>query len=101
VINNELVLNTSKTKSIVFGSKHSLRPRPPLKFYVKGVTNEQVEEAKLLGKTFHGQLSWKVVVKMGRGMSVYKNIFLKGLCFCASCSGSGLVPSGPILITAW
>ena len=28
VINNKLVLNTFKTKSIVFGSMHSLRPKP-------------------------------------------------------------------------
>jgi hypothetical protein len=44
-----------------------------------GVTIKQVEEAKLLGITLDGQLSWsnpidKVAVKKGRGMS-YKNIF--------------------------
>jgi hypothetical protein len=75
VINNKLFLNTSKTKSIVFGSKHYLRPEPQL----EDVTIEQVEEAKLLGMTLDGQLSWlshidKVVVKMGRGMSVIKDV---------------------------
>ena len=30
VIINKQVLNTSKTKSIVFGSKHSLKPEPLL-----------------------------------------------------------------------
>ncbi|KAK6320212.1 hypothetical protein J4Q44_G00093190 [Coregonus suidteri] len=72
-----MVLNASKTKSIVFGSKHSVRPKPQLELWIKGVTIEQIEEAKLLGIALDGQLSWsshvdKVVVKMGRGMSVIK-----------------------------
>ena len=59
---------------IVFGLKHSLRPKPQLELCVKGVTIEQVEEAKLPGLTLNGQLLWsshidKVAVKMGRGMS--------------------------------
>lgn len=78
--NNKLVLNTSQTKSIVFGSKHSLSPKPQLELYIKGVTFEQVEEAKFLRTvriTLDGQLSWashigKVVVKMGRGMYFIK-----------------------------
>jgi hypothetical protein len=70
VIINQLVLNTSKKKSIVFGSKRSLRPKPQLELCIKGVTIEQVEEAELLGVILDGQLSWssqidKVVVKMG------------------------------------
>jgi hypothetical protein len=54
VINNKLVLNTSKTKSIVFGSKHSLSAKPQLEMYIKAVTIEQVEEAELLGITTDG-----------------------------------------------
>ena len=78
MIHNKLVLNTSKTESIVFGSKHSVRPKPQLELCRKCVTIEQVEEAKLLGRTLDGQLSWsshidKVVVKMGTGMSVIKS----------------------------
>jgi hypothetical protein len=70
---NKLVLNTSETKGIVFGSKHDRRPKPQLEQSVKGVTIEQDEEAELLGITLDGQLSWsghidKVVVKIGRGM---------------------------------
>ena len=77
MIKNKLVLNTSKTKSIVFGSKHSLRPKPQFELYIKGVTIEQVEEPKFLGITLDGQLSRashidNVFVKMGRGMSVIK-----------------------------
>ena len=75
VINNELVFNTSKPKSIVFGPEHSLRPEPQLELCIKVVTIDQVEEAKLLGITLDGQLSWsthidKVVMRMGRGISV-------------------------------
>jgi hypothetical protein len=70
VIYNKLVLNTSKSNSIVFVSKHYVRPKPQLELCINGVTIEQVEEAKLLGITLAGQLSWachidKVVVKMG------------------------------------
>ena len=60
-----MVLNTSKTKSIVFLSKHSLRPKPQLELCIQGVTIEQVEEAKLLGKTMDGQLSWSSPIKEG------------------------------------
>ena len=77
MINNKLVLNTSKTESLVFVSKHSLRPKPQLELCTKGVTIEQVEEAKLLGIILDGQLSWashidKVIVKMGRGIAAIK-----------------------------
>ena len=69
VINSKLVLITSKTKSIVYGSKLSLRPKPQLELCIKGVTIEKVQEAKLPGITLDGKLSWvshidKVVVKM-------------------------------------
>ena len=40
VINNKWVLNTSQTKGIVFGSKHSLRPKPQLELYIKVVAVE-------------------------------------------------------------
>jgi hypothetical protein len=89
----------SKTKSIVFGSKHSLRPKPQLELCIKCVTIEQVEEDKLLGITLDDQLSWAsyidtVVVKMERGMSVIKIcsvISTEITCTCGS--GSGLLPS--------
>jgi hypothetical protein len=43
VIKNKLVLNTYKTKSIVFASKRSLRPKPQLELCInKGVTIEKV-----------------------------------------------------------
>jgi hypothetical protein len=42
VASNKLVLNISKTKSIVFGTNHSLSSRPQL----NGVSVEQVEETK-------------------------------------------------------
>ena len=78
MINNKLVLNISNTKSIVFGSKHSLRTKPQLELCIKCVTIEQVEDAKLLGITLDGQLSWSyhintVAVKMDPCTVRYKN----------------------------
>ena len=48
VASNKLVLNISKTKSIVFGTNHSLSCRPQLNLVMNGVAIEQVEETKLL-----------------------------------------------------
>jgi hypothetical protein len=42
------VLNISKTKSIVFGTNHSLNPKPQLNVVMNDVETEQVEETKLL-----------------------------------------------------
>ena len=57
VASNKLVLNISKTKSIVFGTNHSLSARPQLNLVMNGVAVEQVEETKLLGVTLHCKLS--------------------------------------------
>ena len=46
VASNKLVLNISKTKSIVFGTNHSLSSRPQLNLVMNGVAVEQVEETK-------------------------------------------------------
>ena len=54
---NKLVLNISKTKSVVFGTNHSLSARPQLNLVMNGVTVEQVEETKLLGVTLDCKLS--------------------------------------------
>ena len=48
---NKLALNISKTKSIVFGTKHSLNPKPQLNLVINNVEIEKVEMAKLLGVT--------------------------------------------------
>ena len=69
--NNKLVLNISKTKSIVIGTNHSLSSRPQLNLVMNGVAVEQV------GETSDCKLSWSkhidsMVVKMGRGLSVIK-----------------------------
>ena len=44
VASNKLVLNISKTKSIVFGTNHSLSSRPQLNLVMNGVAVKQVEE---------------------------------------------------------
>jgi hypothetical protein len=49
VTSNKLALNISKTKSIVFGTNHSLNYRPQLNLVLNGVAVEQVEETTFLG----------------------------------------------------
>ena len=54
---NKLVLNISKTKSIVFGTKHSLNHKPQLNLLINNVEIEQVEMTKLLRVTMDCKLS--------------------------------------------
>ena len=77
VASNELVLNISKTKSIVFGTNHSLSSRPQLNLVMNGMAVEQAEETKLLSFTLDCKQSSSkhvdsMVVKMGRGLSMVK-----------------------------
>ena len=55
---NRLVLNISKIKSIVFGTNHSLHPKPQLRLVMNNVEIEKVEVTKLLGVTLNCKLSW-------------------------------------------
>ena len=48
----------SKTKSIVFGTNHSLSSRPQLNLMLNYVAVEQVEETKLLGVNLDCKLLW-------------------------------------------
>lgn len=77
VDNNKLILNVSKTMSIVIGTNHSLRAKPHLDLHIKDVSVKQVEEVKLLGILIDSKLSWdkhiqRVVSKMGSSLSVIK-----------------------------
>ena len=56
VARNKLALNISKTKIIVFGTKHSLNPKVNL--VINNVEIEQVEMTKLPGVTLDCKLSW-------------------------------------------
>ena len=47
VARNKLVLNIPKTKSIVFGTNHSLNPKPQLNHVINHVEIEQVEVTNL------------------------------------------------------
>ena len=74
---NTLALNIYITKSIVFGTKHSLNPKPQLNLVINNVEIEQVEMTKLLGVPLDCKLSWSkhidaVVAKMGRSLSIIK-----------------------------
>ena len=74
---NKPVLNISKTRSIVFGSNHSINSRPQLNLVMNGVAVELVEETKSLGVTLDCKLSWSkhldsMFVKVGTGLAVIK-----------------------------
>ena len=74
---NKLVPNISKTKNIVFGTNHSLNPKPQLRLVMNNVEIEQVEVTKLLGVTLDCKMSWSkhietTVSKMGRSLSTIK-----------------------------
>ena len=73
VARNKLVLSISETKSIVFGTNHSLNPKPQLNIVINNV-----EVTKLLGVTLDCKLSWPkhietIVAKMGRSLSIIKH----------------------------
>ncbi len=77
ILENKLILNTSKTKSIVFGSNCSLRSKPELKLYINKTLIQQVNEVKLLGITLDNKLSWSkhienTVKRMGRVVAVVR-----------------------------
>ena len=68
---NKLVLHISKTKSIVFGTNHSLNHKPQLNIAMNNVEIELVEEIKLLGVTLESKLLWSkhidaAVARIGR-----------------------------------
>lgn len=74
---NKLVLNISKTKSIILGSSHKLSSRPTLRLNLSGELIEQVDKVKLLGLRIDSQLSWSehidtVIKKMGNGISMVR-----------------------------
>ncbi len=77
ILENKLILNTSKTKSIVFGSNYSLRSKPELKWYINKTLIQQVKEVKLLGITLDNKVSWSkhienTVKKMRRAVAVVR-----------------------------
>ena len=77
VARNTFVLNISKTKSIVFGTNHSLNLKPQQNLVLINVEIEQVEVTKLFGVTLDCKLSWSKHIdptpaKMGRSLSIIK-----------------------------
>lgn len=74
---NKMVLNLTKTKSIIFGSNQSLRAEPELRLCIEGTSIQQVKETKLLGITLDDKLSWSkhidtIVNKMGKALAVVR-----------------------------
>ena len=73
---NNLVLNISKTKSIILGSRHNLVIYT-MSLNLYGEAIEQVDKVKLLGTIIDSQLSWAehidtIVKKMGCGISMVR-----------------------------
>ena len=76
---NKLVLNISKTKCIVFGSRYMLVDDPQLNLSMNRIHVEQVIKTKLIGLMLGAALSWSehidnIVIKMCKG-SCYKKMF--------------------------
>jgi hypothetical protein len=77
VVRYKLVLNILKIKSIVFGTNHSLNPKPQPNILMHNVEIEQFEVTKLLGVILDCNLSWSkhvdtTVAMMGRSLSIIK-----------------------------
>lgn len=73
VESNKLVLNLSKTKSIVLGTQYKLANNPQLNLSMKNINIEQVNMIKLLGLTIDSSLSWSshinnMITKIGKGI---------------------------------
>ena len=74
---NRLVLNISKTKSIILGSFHKLSSKPTLKLKIAKVPIEQLNTVKLLGVLIDNSLTWSehvdsIVKKMGSGIAMVR-----------------------------
>ncbi len=77
VISNRLVLIILKTKSIVFGPRHSLAKNPTLDLHILGQSIKQDDKVRLLGITISNTLSWsehinQIVAKMGRSIAAVR-----------------------------
>lgn len=58
---NKLVMNVSKTSSMVLGSNHTISKNPELNLRINDVCINQVHETKLLGIVIDNKLSWTKV----------------------------------------
>lgn len=72
---NKLILNISKTMSIMFGSKYRLSENPKMNIQIEGQTIQQVKTVKLLGLWLDCTLSWSdhinvIVAKTGRAAAI-------------------------------
>jgi hypothetical protein len=77
LVSEWVAIHIPKTKSIVYGTNHSLNPKPQLNLVINHVEIEQVEVIKLLGVTLDCKLSLSkhvdtTVATMGRSLSIIK-----------------------------
>ena len=58
IFEDKLILNISETKSLVFGSNHSLRREPELKLLMNKNTHTANQENQVIGHHLDNKLSW-------------------------------------------
>ena len=63
MVDNELLLNESKTKTLLFGTRQKLGEGADFDININGTKLEQVYSFKYLGMTLHHQLNWKEQVE--------------------------------------
>ena len=95
---NKLVLNISKTKYIVLGSRYMLADDPQFNLSMNRTLVEQVKKTKLLGNILDAALSRSehidnIVIKMDKGIAVTR----KCSEYVTSCSLNQVIP-GPITV---
>ena len=74
---NGLILNVSKTTSMVIGSNYSLRSNPELNVMINNKLIKHVKEVKLLGIIIDRTLSWdmhikRIITKIGNILSMIR-----------------------------
>lgn len=77
VCSNGLVLNISKTTSMVIGSNYSMRSNPELNVMINNQVIKHVKEVKLLGIIIDRTLSWdvyvrRIITKIGNVLSMIR-----------------------------
>ena len=77
VVCNKFVLNTSKTKCMMLGSRQKLASFPKLALNIGNSSIQQVESVKLLGVMVDCSLTWSshissIILKMGRAIGAVR-----------------------------
>ena len=95
---NRLVLNLSKTVSIVFGSRHNVASQPMLDLQISSQPVKQESKLKLLGLSICNTLSWtdhvrQIVAKMSRSIATVRKCATYSYFTETGCSNISIMPS--------